>query len=141
MVWTLLLLLVSLCFAWAAAAALIFSLRRGTRPTRSRRVACRTDLIRRNDEHDDTCCRLDRFLRTEKHRWLGITSSISNTLIPLIINIDTQQRHEFYVKNPYGENHMRRPTITTIKMLITNVEESQWERHPSRTAYESIYRG
>lgn len=98
MVWTLLLLLVSLCFAWAAAAALIFSLRRGTRPTRSRRVACRTDLIRRNDEHDDTCCRLDRFLRTEKHRWLGITSSISNTLIPLIINIDTQQRHELREK-------------------------------------------
>lgn len=43
--------------------------------------------------------------------------SISNALIPLVIKIDIQRRHEFYMESTCIINHGHRPTMINIEEL------------------------
>ena len=52
-------------------------------------------------------------------------------VVLLVMKIDAQRRNKFFTwKTLAGKNHGRRPAMITIKELITNVGESQWECHP-----------
>ena len=59
---------------------------------------------------DDEANQIDIYSDPKNHTGgCVISRSISNSLIPLVIKIDAQRRHEFYVENPCGQKP-RAPT-------------------------------